>query len=59
MKNEDIRTATKEAGLRLWQIAEGLGIRDYDLSRRLRLELPEAEKREIFSIIERLSKEAS
>lgn len=58
MKNQDIRRTAAGAGIKLWQIAEALGIADCSLSRKLRRELPEAEKQEIFSIIDRLSKEA-
>lgn len=49
--NEDIRNAAKRAGVPLWKIAEKLGIRDSDLSRKLRRELPEWEKKEILQII--------
>lgn len=59
MKNQEIRRAAAGAGVKLWQIAEELGIADCSLSRKLRRELPEAEKLEIFSIIDRLSKEVS
>jgi hypothetical protein len=51
MKNIDIRTEVKSAGLRLWQIADGLGIDDSRFSRKLRHELPEAEKQRIRDII--------
>lgn len=51
MKNLDIRTEVKSAGLRLWQIADGLGIDDSRFSRKLRHELPEAEKQRIRDII--------
>ena len=44
-------------GVRLWQIAEALGIADCSLSRKLRKELPEDEKQKIFGIIKTLSKE--
>lgn len=59
MKNQEIRRAAAGAGVKLWQIAEELGIADCSLSRKFRRELPEAEKLEIFSIIDRLSKEVS
>ena len=54
MKNLDIRTEVKSAGLRLWQIADGLGIDDSRFSRKLRHELPEAEKQRIRNIIKDL-----
>lgn len=57
MKNNDIRKAARVAGVFLWQIAEELGMTDGNFSRRLRKELPGAEKEKIFAIIERLAKE--
>lgn len=57
MSNQDIRRAAAEAGLRLWQIADRLRIADYNLSRKLRHELPDEEKEKIFSIIAELSGE--
>lgn len=57
MKNNDIRKAAKIAGVFLWQIAEELGVNDGNFSRKLRKELPTAEKEKIFAIIERLAKE--
>ena len=58
MKNQDIRRTAAGAGIKLWQIADALGIADCSLSRKLRKELPEDEKKEIFSIIDRLAREA-
>ena len=57
MKNQDIRLAAAEAGIKLWQIADALGIADCSFSRKLRKELPQDEKEKIFSIIRGLSKE--
>lgn len=54
MCNRVIKEKAREAGVRLWQIAEELGITDGTFSRKLRRELPEAEKERIFSIIEAL-----
>lgn len=59
MKNQDIRRMAAGAGVKLWQIADALGIADCSLSRKLRKELPQEEKEEIFSIIQRLSQEVS
>jgi hypothetical protein len=59
MKNEDIRQAAKTAGVKLWQIAEIVGVNDGNFSRKLRHELPEDEKQKILEIIDWLSKEAS
>lgn len=55
MKNLDIRRTAAGAGVRLWQIAEGLGINACTFSIKLRRELPQAEKEKIFGIIEQLS----
>lgn len=57
MCNVDIRNTAAGNGVRLWQIAEALGIADCSLSRKLRKELPEGEKQKIFGIIKALSKE--
>lgn len=59
MKNQDIRNEVKAAGLKLWQIAEELGIYDWALSRLLRRELSDEKKAEIRSIIEKLKKESA
>ena len=59
MLNQDIRRAAAGAGVRLWQIAEAMGIADCCLSRRLRKELPQEEKERILSIIQQLSQEVS
>jgi len=54
--NEDIRKEAKEAGVKLWQIAQRLGITDGNFSRRLRKELSAEEKAQVLSIIMDLSK---
>ena len=57
MTNQDIRRTAAGAGVKLWQIADALGIADCSLSRKLRKELPQEEKEQIFEIIKDLSKE--
>lgn len=57
MKNLDVRRAAAGNGVRLWQIADALGIADCNLSRKLRKELPDEEKKAIFAIIQNLSQE--
>lgn len=52
--NGDIRQAAQSAGVRLWQIAEKLGLSDGNFSRRLRRELSGEEKARIMGIIEQL-----
>ena len=55
MANTDIKRAAAGAGVRLWQIAEELGMRDCNFSRRMRHELSVAEKEKILEIINMLS----
>lgn len=55
--NMVIRSASKSAGVRLWQIAEALGIQETALSRKIRHELPTEEKNKILGIIEALAQE--
>ena len=59
MCNQDIRQTATESSVRLWRIANALGITDSSFSRKLRKELSQEEKTEIFSIIQRLSQEVS
>ena len=59
MSNQDIRRTAAGAGVKLWQIAEALGIADCSLSRKLRRELPDDEKAKIFAIIQELAGEVS
>lgn len=51
MSNMDIRSEVTAAGLYLWQIAEALGIADFNFSRKLRHELSAEDKARIRSII--------
>ena len=53
-KNTDIREKAKASGLKLWQIADKLGITDGNFSRKLRKELSESEKSRVFEIITEL-----
>lgn len=53
-RNQDIKQEAKTAGVRLWQIAERLGLTDGNFSRKLRHELPTEEKARIMAIIEDL-----
>ncbi len=54
-QNLDIRNAAKESGVRLWEIADELGILDVSFSRKLRKELSTEEKAKIYAIIAQLS----
>ena len=53
--NEEIRRAIGGAGLKNWQIANAMGIREENFSRKLRTELSEEEKQKILSIIEKVA----
>ena len=57
LKNIDIREAAASKNVKLWQIAEELGIADGNFSRKLRRELPQEDKVRIFAIIDKLSQE--
>ena len=49
--NKEIREAARNAGLRLWQVAAGIGISDAHFSRKLRVELPADERDKILGVI--------
>lgn len=53
--NQTIREAAKKRGVKLWQIAEAIGINDGNFSRKLRKELPQAEQEKLLNIINQLS----
>ena len=55
MKNKRIREAAKSAGVKLWQIADAIGINDGNFSRKLRHELPEDEQQRIMEIIKQIA----
>ena len=57
MHNKEIRSAAKNAGVRLWEVAAAYGINDGNFSRKLRQELPQEEKEKILKIIDRLAQE--
>lgn len=54
--NQDVRLKAAGSGVRLWQVAEALGMRDDAFSKKLRRELSKEEKQKIFDIIDRLSR---
>ena len=49
MANDDIRYEAARRGVRLWQIAEAIGINDGNFSRKLRHELPAEDKARILA----------
>lgn len=55
--NTEIREAAHSKKVKLWRIADKLGINDGNFSRKLRHELDESEKMRIMEIINALSKE--
>lgn len=57
LANTDIRTKAKEKKVRFWEVAEYLKISEPTMTRKLRKELPEAAKQEIFKIIDELAAE--
>ena len=55
MANKDIRNAAVAARVKLWQIAEQMGMSDTAFSRKLRHELPDETKQEVYKAISKLS----
>lgn len=55
--NMKIRDRAKNSGVRLWQIADAIGIQESMFSKKLRNELPEDEQERILAIIDKLAKE--
>lgn len=56
MRNQDVREKAIESGVRLWEIADALGMTDATFSRKLRKEFSPEKKQEILSIIDNLGK---
>lgn len=55
--NEKIRRTMGANGVKQWQIAEVMGIREETLSRKLRTELKDDEREKILSVIKALANE--
>lgn len=55
--NEAIREHARIKDVKMWQIAESLGIGDTTLCRRMRHEIPEDRKQEILDAIDRIADE--
>jgi len=51
MANQEIKREIKESGVKMWQIADKLGVSDMTLSRKFRYELTGTEKETIRSLI--------
>lgn len=59
LSNSDVRVYAISHGVYLYQIAERYGVNDGNFSRKLRKELPKAEKQRIFAIIDQIAAEQS
>ena len=59
MNNLDVRQTAKRSGVKLWQIADSLGIADSNFSKKLRYELQEEEKSKVFAVIAQLAAEVN
>ena len=55
--NTDIRTAAKQNGVRLWEVADRLNVSEPTITRKLRRELPADEKQRIISLIDEIAAE--
>ena len=58
-KNQKIREHASNKGVKLWEIADVLGIQDSALSRKLRKELSDTERDNILSIIDKVAENKS
>lgn len=57
MKNRKIRDYASGQGVKLWQIANALGITDSTFSKKLRFEFTDDETAHVLKIIDSLAKE--
>lgn len=55
MKNSDVRVCAIEYGVRMWELADHLGISPETLSRKLRRELEPAEKERMIQTIQAIA----
>lgn len=55
MKNAEVRAEAVRTGVKLWQVAEAMGIADTSLSRKLRHELTEEERDNMMAVIHKLA----
>ena len=55
-RNSDVKLYAYENGIKLWMIAEKLGITDSTFSRRLRKDLSLEDKERIFKIVDDLKR---
>lgn len=57
MRNQEIRETAKQKGVRLWMVAEKLGITDATFSRKLRKPFSTEERTRVLAIIDELAQE--
>ena len=55
MCNQEIRKTAKEKKVYLWMVAEKMNVSEMTLTRKLRHELPDAEKAKILAIIDEIA----
>ena len=53
--NVEIRKAAKERGVKLWEIANRIGVNDGNFSRKLRKELSFDEKNRILAVVDEIA----
>lgn len=54
MCNTDVRKYAKTSGVYLYQVAATIGISEPTMTRKLRFELPESEKKKLLAVIDRI-----
>ena len=54
-RNEELRAYAKQRGVLLWEIADAIGITDASFSRRLRHELPDAERARYMEAVDQIA----
>lgn len=57
MANDWIKAYAKKQHIKLWEVADAMGIHEVSLSRKLRYDLPPDEQQRIKDIIDRLKSE--
>lgn len=57
MANDEVKAYAKQAGVRLWEVAERLNITDVSLSKKLRYELDLEYKSRIIKLVDQIAKE--
>ena len=57
MANDEVKAYAKQAGVRLWEVAERLNITDVSFSKKLRYELDPEYKSRIIKLVDQIAKE--